>query len=150
MNTIQLELDEYKKIYKKLLVYKKNHSSDALTIIIYQNILQPEMKNIKWMPEDHFWCPAWRTTCGIDSYWNVYPCSYMNQKELSCGNIQEQTLSEIWTKSPILLDIRNIGKLSWTCSHCKFLNLCRWWCRAMAYLRYNKIDASDPLCVVHL
>ncbi|EKD25622.1 MAG: radical SAM protein [uncultured bacterium (gcode 4)] len=150
MDNIQLSLIEYKKIYKTLLKYKKDHWSDAIKIIIYQNILKPDVKNINWMPKEHFWCPAWRTTCWIDPYWNVYPCSYMNQKELSCGNIKEQSLSDIWSKSEIMANIRNIDKISWKCSHCKFLDLCRWWCRAMAYLRYKKIDATDPLCVVNL
>ncbi|HBB04800.1 TPA: hypothetical protein DCZ39_08170 [Patescibacteria group bacterium] len=36
----------------------------------------------------------------------------MNQKELSCGNIKEQSLSDIWSKSEIMANIRNIDKIS--------------------------------------
>lgn len=150
MHEIQLSLLEYKAIYKKLLTYKKDNESDPMKLIIYQNILRPEVKNIQWMPEEHFWCPAWRTTCWIDSYGNVYPCSYMNHQELSCWNIQDQSLSDIWSKSSIMSDIRNIDKILWKCSDCSFLQLCRWWCRAMAYLRDKKTNTSDPLCVVNV
>lgn len=150
MNEIQMSLIDYKKIYKKLLKYKESHKEDDMQIIIYQNILKPEVKNISWMPENHFWCPAWRTTCAIDSFWNVYPCSYMNHKALVCWNIVTQSLWAIWATSNIMLKIRNIENLSWKCSSCDFLKLCRWWCRAMAYLRHQKIDASDPLCVVNI
>lgn len=150
VNDIQLKLSKYKRIYTEILKYKGNNVSQKMKIIIYQNILQPEVKNIKWMPDDHFWCPAWRTTCWIDSFWNVYPCSYMNHKELICGNISHQTLWDIWTNSEVMKTLRNIDQIKWACSSCKFINLCRWWCRAMSYLRYKKLDESDPLCVVNL
>lgn len=147
---LQLSLNEYKNIYKNIIKYKQSHLKDDMKIIIYQNILKPDIKNIDWMPDNHYWCPASRTTCWIDSYWNVYPCSYMNHKELCCWNIKEQSLLDIRSKSDIMNKIRNIDKITWKCSNCDFLDLCRWGCRATSYLRYKKLDATDPLCVVNI
>lgn len=145
--SLQLDKNELKQIYMDLLAYKKQNNN-KMKIIIYQNVLEPVVKNISRMPENHYWCPAGRSTCSIDFNGNVYPCSYMNHKQLVCGNIKNQTLSKIWRDSSVLKELRNISELEWKCKTCSFLSLCRWWCRAMAYLRNNKITATDPLCVI--
>lgn len=72
----------------------------------------------------------------------------MNHPELSCGNIADTPLSQIWKKSQMMAKIRDVKQLFGKCAKCRHLSLCRGGCRAMAYLRYQKIDASDPLCVV--
>lgn len=147
--SLQLSIEEYREIYEQLIQYKNSSNDNGMKIIFYQNILRPEIKNIEWMPNEHFWCPAWRTTCWIDSYWNVFPCSYMNHKELICWNIKDSSFLQIWKDSETMSEIRNVEKLTWKCSKCRFLKLCRWWCRAMAYLKSKKLNTTDPLCVVN-
>jgi len=146
---LQLDLKELKSVYETLVDYQKKHQNTPLKIIFNRNLLKPSIKNLSWMPQGHYGCPAWRTTCWIDSYGNVYPCSYMNNQSLLCWNIQQKTLKEIWSQSHIFDQLRNLSSIKWACGDCEYLDFCAWWCRASAYLRFGTLDASDPLCVVH-
>jgi len=150
MKNIQLSLKELKNVYEWIFDFQKNNRNKKFNVIVNKNVLKPSIKNISWMPDCHYWCPAWRSTCWIDSYWNVYPCSYMNNEDLICWNIQNESLLDIWKQSKIMKDIREVDKIDWKCDSCKYIDTCRWWCRATAYLRYNKLNASDPLCVANL
>nr|MDD3720750.1 radical SAM protein [Candidatus Gracilibacteria bacterium] len=147
---IQLTLKELRLVYENIFKYQEKNQNPKFNIIVNKNVLNPSIKNIDWMPECHYGCPAGRSTCGIDSYGNVYPCSYMNHEDLVCGNISNKPLLEIWKDSKIMNEIRKIDKIDGKCNSCKHLETCRGGCRATAYLRYNKLDASDPLCVAHL
>jgi radical SAM protein with 4Fe4S-binding SPASM domain len=147
---IQLSLKELRNVYEKIFDFQEKNKNPKFNVIVNKNVLYPSIKNIFWMPDCHYWCPAWRSTCWIDSYGNVYPCSYMNHEDLICWNINNSLLLDIWKKSKIMKDIRDVDKIDWKCNSCKYIETCRWWCRATAYLRHNKLNASDPLCVAYL
>ena len=147
ITNLQISKTEFQELYKKIL-----HLSDQdlqwLKISFNENLVVPNRKNIDWMPEDHYGCSAGRTTCWIDAYGNVYPCSYMLFDKLLCGNIKEQSLMDIWRQSNVMSDIRKIGTIYGKCHDCSYLKLCRGGCRAAAYAKHNSLDAEDPLCSI--
>jgi len=147
LSNIQLSTQEFRDYHKSIQQLKEKEKNN-IYIQLNENLILPDRKNITWMPEEHYGCPAGRTTCGIDPNGNVYPCSYMNFKELLCGNITEQSLLSIWQTSTILKDIRQVNHLKGKCSDCKYLDDCRGGCRASAYLKNRKINDSDPLCSI--
>lgn len=146
ISRLRLRKRELKKIYFTISRYKK--SERAINIQFNENLISPKEKNIFWMPVNHFGCPAGRTTCSINTKGNVYPCSFMANDELICGNIVKDSLLNIWKKSKVLENLRNLNKIYGKCNRCKYLSECRGGCRAAAYLKYGKINASDPLCSV--
>lgn len=135
-------------IINELISKFRKTEKDMINVQFNENLLSPKEKNIFWMPENHYGCPAARTTCGIDARGNVYPCSYMVREELRCGNVKNKTLLEIWSKSKVMKYIRTVEKITGKCSKCKYLEICRGGCRAAAYLKNSKIDSSDPLCAI--
>ncbi|MDD5639383.1 MAG: radical SAM protein [Candidatus Pacebacteria bacterium] len=144
---LQLKKSEFRKMYK-LIIEKRKEVGNKIFIQLNENLVIPNRKNIEWMPNNHYGCSAGRTTCGIDSYGNVYPCSYMVFDELKCGNIKDMSLSEIWKNSLVMKKIRNINSLKGKCMECKYLTLCRGGCRAAAYLKNRNIEDSDSLCSI--
>lgn len=144
---LQLSKNEFQDLYK-MIIRKRGNTKDKIFIQFNENLIVPQRKNISWMPNNHYGCSAGRTTCGIDSCGNVYPCSYMTFDELKCGNIKETTLEEIWKKSPVLKRMRTISKLKGKCSKCEYLDLCRGGCRAAAYFKKFDLRDSDYLCSV--
>lgn len=147
MGYLQLSQKEFQDLYK-MIIRKKESTKNKIFIQLNENLIVPQRKNISWMPDNHYGCSAGRTTCGIDSYGNVYPCSYMVFDELKCGNIKNESLAGIWKNSSVMKKIRTISSLKGKCSKCKYLDLCRGGCRAAAYLKRYDIRDSDYLCSV--
>ncbi|EKE30258.1 MAG: PpqE2 [uncultured bacterium (gcode 4)] len=147
-NSLKLTKSELRGVYSKILKHQINYKKGDMKVIFNINLIKPTIKNIFWMKKWHYWCPAWRTTCGIDSYGNVYPCSYMHDDALSCGNIKKNTLKQIWTASHVLKELRSVTDLEWKCKDCRYLDICSGWCRASAFLKHWNLNQSDPLCVV--
>lgn len=147
ITSLQLDKEQFRNLYKNILS-KEKETLKWLKISFNENLVIPIIKNIHWMPEKHYWCSAWRTTCWIDTYWNVYPCSYMTYKELICGNILNESLLNIWKYSNIMEEIRNIKSIWGKCKDCEHLGICRWWCRAAAYSKTKCLDSQDPLCSI--
>lgn len=65
---------------------------------------------------------------------------------LTCGNVKETPLPEIYRKSPILRNLRNPDSYKGKCGVCEFRNLCGG-SRARAYALTGDYQASDPYCV---
>lgn len=147
MGHLQLSQKEFQDLYK-MIIRKRKSVKDKIFIQLNENLIVPERKNINWIPDNHYGCSAGRTTCGIDSYGNVYPCSYMVFDELKCGNIKNESLVGVWKNSSVMKKMRTISSLKGKCSKCKYLDLCRGGCRAAAYLKRHDIRDSDYLCSV--
>lgn len=147
MGKLQLEKNEFQNIYR-MIIDKRKKIDGKFFIQLNENLVVPNRKNISWMPDNHYGCSAGRTTCGIDSYGNVYPCSYMVFDSLICGNVKNESLAKIWENSLIMKKIRTISSIKGKCRGCKYLDLCRGGCRAAAYLKRHDIRDSDYLCSV--
>jgi radical SAM protein with 4Fe4S-binding SPASM domain len=129
------------------LVRERQRAESTIVVQFNENLVDPRRKNIPWMPEAHYGCPAGRTTCGIDADGNVYPCSFMQDARLIAGNVRDSTLAEIWRHSDVLRAVREVSQLEEPCGTCTFLRTCRGGCRASAVLSSGgNLNASDPLC----
>lgn len=71
----------------------------------------------------------------------VQPCSRL---PLSIGNIQDETLLDIWNTSPLLQTLRNFSKYE-KCGNCSLVSVCRG-CRAISYAEFHDILTRDPYC----
>lgn len=74
---------------------------------------------------------------------DVFPCGYLPVK---CGNILEETLSEIWYNSVDLARMRDSEDLEGKCGICGYKQVCGG-CRARAYAATGNYMAEEPFCV---
>lgn len=87
----------------------------------------------------------------ISSNGMVYPSVLMsgNQRVL-CGNIREQSLSEIWYSSPVLNQLRDqrLSDIGLPCSDCQIRTLCGAGSRARALSISGHISGLDHWCPI--
>lgn len=90
----------------------------------------------------------------VDSNMQVYPCPSLNGDErFACGSLEEQTLEEIFLKSPLPKWIReNSVQKKAGCNDCYLKFFCGGGCFCQAYFNYEVekgfgcIMAPDPYC----
>jgi len=73
----------------------------------------------------------------------VFPCGYL---PLSCGNVREGALKDIWENSEILRKLRGEEFLEGKCGACEYRTVCSG-CRARAYQDSGNFLAEEPNCV---
>jgi AdoMet-dependent heme synthase len=87
-------------------------------------------------------CPAGTHYMGIRPNGDVTPCPYL---PLFGGNLQTQSLTEIWQSSDLFVEIRSRSRLGGRCGDCE-LNAACGGCRARAFGMTGELMAEDPLC----
>ena len=80
--------------------------------------------------------------CFISHVGQVSPCGYL---ELDCGNVRKSPLQEIWSYSPVFVNLRDFKKYEGKCGLCKFVRICGG-CRARAYYATGNFLGEDPYC----
>ena len=88
-------------------------------------------------------------TVGIEANGDVAPCDgFFNSPEFIAGNVRETPLREIWQRSAILRETRQVEPedLKGVCANCIFKHYCAGGCRAAAYLASARLDMPDPVC----
>lgn len=80
--------------------------------------------------------------CFISHVGGVQPCGYL---EILSGNLRQQSLREIWEKSPVFLQLRDFAAYKGRCGRCQFIRVCGG-CRARAYEATKDFLAEEPLC----
>jgi heme b synthase len=73
----------------------------------------------------------------------VQPCGYL---PIAAGNVEEQTLRQIWEGSPVFRDLRETGHLKGKCGRCEYRNVCAG-CRARAYGVTGDYLDEEPFCL---
>ena len=63
-------------------------------------------KDLKLDPKKHKVCGAGSTNLIIDPFGNVYPCVQFRRK---VGNVHDQSIPEIWTRSVALAEVRDLA-----------------------------------------
>lgn len=122
--------EEYLRVIKRLSSIK----SDVIDIAIDDPIVSV-IQNPEGADNNAISCTAGIKSLGIDSNANVYPCIFLREK---VGNLMDDSLQEIWTKSEILSNLRkhDIG----ACGKCKYNFVCGG-CRA-----YSGLYEKDAMC----
>lgn len=87
-------------------------------------------------------CMAGTEYCRITPNGDVTPCPYMT---VTAGNVREQTFTEVWQSSPVLLALRDPDRLTGRCGACEYKELCGG-CRCRAYAGFDDYLAEDPAC----
>ncbi|HOO45659.1 MAG TPA: radical SAM protein [Deltaproteobacteria bacterium] len=78
----------------------------------------------------------------VSSTGDVQPCGFL---QIPCGNIREKPLSEIWSESKTLIQLRDPSLLRGKCSSCLYKSICGG-CRARAYEVLGDFMKVDPIC----
>jgi len=72
----------------------------------------------------------------------VHPCMLL---QIKLGNVREESLTQIWDKSPILAKLRERSLLEGECGRCTYRDRCAG-CRGRAYEETGNMLATDPGC----
>jgi radical SAM protein with 4Fe4S-binding SPASM domain len=82
--------------------------------------------------------------CFVDHVGNVCPSGFL---PLVCGNVREQSVTEIYRNSSVFRELRRFELLKGKCGACEYRDLCSGGSRARAYAVTGDILASEPSCV---
>ena len=88
-------------------------------------------------------CPAGKTEVEIDMYGNVYVCPFLYKKEFCMGNINENSLVDIWNNEKFLLFSQKKWCNNKVCQSCNAFEVCNGGC--IAYAINNSKDC-DKRC----
>lgn len=92
-------------------------------------------------------CGAGKTIISIDAVGNVYPCHMLHDKEFLMGNIVNNSLKDILTKSPVFDEFAKLSVESISeCSECSYKYLCSSGCRARAFYNSGSVYTKDTFC----
>ena len=73
---------------------------------------------------------------------DVFPCGYL---PVNCGNVTEESLSEIWYKNADLARMRDSNGLEGKCGVCGYRQICGG-CRGRAYAATGNYMTEEPFC----
>jgi AdoMet-dependent heme synthase len=88
-------------------------------------------------------CLAGAGVIFVSSRGEVFPCGYF---PISCGNVLNESLENIWITSSVLNDLRDPSRLQGKCGACEFNILCGG-CRARAYAQNENFFSADTACI---
>lgn len=81
--------------------------------------------------------------CFISHIGEVYPSGFL---PLVAGNVRRQSLTEIYRKSPLFLELRDTTRIKGKCGRCEYKNICGG-SRARAYGVTGDYMAEEPNCI---
>ncbi|MFQ5987230.1 MAG: radical SAM protein [Dehalococcoidia bacterium] len=84
-----------------------------------------------------------RGCCFISHIGEVYPSGFL---PLRAGNVREKPLEEIYRRSRLFQELRDVGKLKGKCGRCEYRRTCGG-SRARAYALTGDHLAAEPCCV---
>ena len=88
-------------------------------------------------------CLAGSGVCFISHRGDVQPCGYL---PLIAGNVKKAAFREIWEKSLLFIELRDLHNLKGKCGTCEYRAFCAG-CRARAYHKYGDYLAEEPCCI---
>ncbi|MFA6383885.1 MAG: radical SAM protein [Candidatus Omnitrophota bacterium] len=74
---------------------------------------------------------------------NVYPCRRL---PVLAGRLKEESLKDIFCKSDLLNEIRNVNNNNTECLVCPFFNECLGGAKCISYAYWGKLGGGDPQC----
>lgn len=88
-------------------------------------------------------CLAGTGVCFVSHRGEVFPCGYL---PLEAGNIRQQPFREIWERSALFAELRDLNLLTGKCGLCEFKRICGG-CRARAYGMTREYLGEEPFCM---
>ncbi len=125
--------------------YDKTQASESLGITQeqYMNLLKgPHKEFFNHTNKDHaLMCGCAKTVIGIGHQGNVYPCI---GSPILAGNINTNSLVDIWKESPVFNRIRNFKEEDFKeCQKCELIESCSR-SSGSAYINTGKFTGCDP------
>ncbi len=136
---LQLLFNQYKKLQPKINFAK---NTTILPALVPREWREKELHKT-FAPCSFPYC------IGISANGDVAPCDGLfGYPETIIGNIREKSLAEIWNKSKLLKELREINPsdLKGVCKKCIYKEYCGGGCRAFAYIKYRDFTMPDPVC----
>ena len=141
--------DQYNEVLKTLSHIQKKYEGKMVTNAkcaphymkhLYEE--DPDSRFLKSFTGGAGGCPAGTQYMGIRPNGDMTPCPYL---PVFGGNLQKQSMAEIWNDSELFIKIRQRNDLGDRCGACEFNGLCGG-CRARAFGTSGDFMAEDPLC----
>ena len=120
------------------------------TLILQEKDIQPKYfpaNLLKRIPYYGRGCAAGMTNGYLTILPNgdVIPCMLL---QIKLGNVREESITQIWDNSQVLLKLRNRNLLEGECGRCIYRDKCAG-CRGKAYEETGNMLATDPGCWVN-
>lgn len=95
---------------------------------------------------ENLYCHPRHEVLSLFANGDISLCYGCEGKDLSIGNLKEESFNEIWTNrfSKTIYKERKIENT--ICKYCKYVPLCKGGCPVNAYKKYNTINAPDSSC----
>lgn len=142
---LSITSDDYRRVYEYADDFNKKNKirifmhCDPLKFLLFDEGKKKKMENLNRIAGG---CMAGSGILYINADGDIYPCSKL---PVLCGNLNVNSLSEIYYNSLKLKEIRNRTNIKGKCSKCKYLNICGG-CRATAFEKDGDYLDSDYLC----
>lgn len=79
---------------------------------------------------------------------DLYPCHMLHYPELRIGNLNEDTITELYSESPVFRNLRDINVDTITqCKSCPVRNFCAGGCRARIDFKKYGLKGNDSFCI---
>lgn len=130
--------DDFSREPLSLTIDKDNMSK---VFIDHEDLSYPSKKPKEDMSD--LACVAGRSLMSINAYGDIYPCV---QVPISCGNIRNSSLREIWHNSSFLKEFRQYPyaeKFRNGCPECKLREYCQR-CPGLAFMETGDLYAPSP------
>lgn len=82
--------------------------------------------------------------CFVDHVGNVCPSGFL---PVVCGNVRNQSVTEIYRENPVFQELRRFDLLKGKCGSCEYRDLCSGGSRARAYALTGDYLSSEESCV---
>ena len=112
-------------------------------ILVQKKASSLKRKNVSGMTQVTKGCLAGSGICFVSHKGDVFPCGYL---PITCGNIRNQSLKDIWQHSDVFNSICEPDLLEGKCGLCRYKKICSG-CRARAYEEFDNYLAEEPTCV---
>ncbi|MDY6911230.1 MAG: radical SAM protein [Chloroflexota bacterium] len=115
----------------------------------YMRIALQRKKRAEGNPQEHPMnamtrgCLAGVGFCFISHVGQVQGCGYL---DVQAGDLNRNTFADVWNKSPVFGQLRDLSRIKGKCGECEYRQLCGG-CRARAYEATGDYLEAEPFCV---
>lgn len=132
-------LPEYLKVLKKA-------QGNWLTHLLYPKTMVTANRALQFLGAvgSIYSCSAGDSLITVDEFGQIMPCRRM---PILCGNIQEDSLENVYFEHPVFRDLRN-QNIPKACGKCPYNYYCRGGAKCQTYAACGNYSGADPGCML--